>query len=115
MNATLFGLLRAADHAAEANVAFSKTIGDLDGSLLAAAEEWRASSGYVIAKQESLPRAYNAAAIDFANKIQAVRADAAGHPDMIALIEKVEPINGSWLVCIWRESPHYQEHDARTF
>jgi methyl-accepting chemotaxis protein len=39
MNATLFGLLRAADHAAEANVAFSKTIGDLDGSLLAAAEE----------------------------------------------------------------------------
>ncbi len=26
-----------------------------------------------------------------------------------------EPINGSWLVCIWRESPHYQEHDARTF
>jgi hypothetical protein len=25
------------------------------------------------------------------------------------------PINGSWLVCIWRESPHYQEHDARTF
>ena len=67
MNATLFGLLRAADHVAEANVAFSKTIGDLDGSLLAAAEEWRASSGYVIAKQESLPRAYNAAAIDFAN------------------------------------------------
>jgi len=67
MNATLFGLLRAADRVAEANVAFSKTIGDLDGSLLAAAEEWRASSGYVIAKQESLPRAYNAAAIDFAN------------------------------------------------
>jgi methyl-accepting chemotaxis protein len=90
MNATLFGLLRAADHAAEANVAFSKTIDDLDGSLLAAAEEWRASSGYFIAKQESLPRAYNAAAIDFANKIQAVRADATGHPDMIALIEKVE-------------------------
>ena len=26
-----------------------------------------------------------------------------------------DPINGSWLVCIWRESPHYQEHDARTF
>src|SRR5450631_1302160 len=20
-----------------------------------------------------------------------------------------DPINGSWLVCIWRESPHYQE------
>ena len=53
-------------------------------------KKWRASSGYVIAKQESLPRAYNAAATDFANKIQAVRADAAGHPDMIALIEKVE-------------------------
>ena len=57
MNVTLFGLLRAADHAAEANVAFSKTIGDLDGSLLAAAEEWRASSGYVIAKwQDRLTR-----------------------------------------------------------
>lgn len=96
MNATLFGLLRAADHAAEANVAFSKTIDDLDGSLLAAAEEWRASSGYVIAKQESLPRAYNAAAIDFANKIQAVRADAAGHPDMIALIEKVESAEAAY-------------------
>jgi len=25
------------------------------------------------------------------------------------------PINGSWLVSIWRESPHYQGHDARTF
>ena len=30
-------------------------------------------------------------------------------------IEKYYPINGSWMVCIWRESPHYQEHDARTF
>jgi len=91
-----FRALKAADHAAEANVAFSKTIDDLDGSLLAAAEEWRASSGYVIAKQESLPRAYNAAAIDFANKIQALRADAAGHPDMIALIEKVESAEAAY-------------------
>src|ERR1019366_4266003 len=34
-------------------------------------------------------------------------------PRGICLIDN--PINGSWLVCIWRESPHYQEHDARTF
>ena len=27
----------------------------------------------------------------------------------------LHPINGSWLVWIWRESPHYQGHDARTF
>jgi hypothetical protein len=28
---------------------------------------------------------------------------------------RLYPINGSWLVSIWRESPHYQGHDARTF
>jgi type IV secretory pathway VirB4 component len=35
-----------------------------------------------------------------------------GRPTLLIIDE---PINGSWLVCIWRESPHYQEHDARTF
>jgi hypothetical protein len=35
--------------------------------------------------------------------------------DRLCTDEIFDPINGSWLVCIWRESPHYQEHDARTF
>ena len=90
MNATLFGLLRAADHAAVANTALFKTIGDLDRSLLAASEELRASRGYVIDKQDGFPRDYDAAAADFGFRIEAARADAAGHPDILALIGKVE-------------------------
>jgi integrase len=35
--------------------------------------------------------------------------------DVRSILGSHYPINGSWLVCIWRESPHYQEHDARTF
>jgi methyl-accepting chemotaxis protein len=57
MNATLFSLLRAADHAAGENAAFYKTIGDLDRSARAAAEESRASRGYIIARQEDPMRA----------------------------------------------------------
>jgi methyl-accepting chemotaxis protein len=89
MNATLFGLLRAADHAAVENAAFYKTIGDLDRSALAAAEESRAGRGYIIARQEGFQRAYDAAAMDFANMMTLARKDAQASPAIFALIEKV--------------------------
>ena len=96
MNATLFGLLRAADHVAMENTAYAKTIGDLDRALQAAAEEARASQFYIIARQEASPRAYDGAAMDFANRIAAARAKAAGHPDILAHIDQVDSAEAAY-------------------
>jgi len=96
MNATLFGLLRAADHAAGENAAFYKTIGDLDRSARAAAEESRASRGYIIARQEGFQRAYDAAAMDFANMMALARKDAPPSPAILALIDKVESAEAAY-------------------
>lgn len=96
MNATLFGLLRTADHAAGENAAFYKTIGDLDRSARAAAEESRASRGYIIARQEGFQRAYDAAAMDFANMMALARKDAPPSPAILALIDKVESAEAAY-------------------
>jgi methyl-accepting chemotaxis protein len=89
MNATLFFLLRAAEHATLASAAIAKTASSLDHSLLAAAEESRASYGYLIAREEGFLHAYNAAVTDFGNRIESARKDAAAYPGILKCIDKV--------------------------
>lgn len=96
MNATLFGLVRASGHAAAESAALATTISDIDRALLAATEESRVGRGYVIARQDELPRAYDAAAGGFANRIAAARADAAGRPEILALIDKMDQAEGAY-------------------
>jgi len=96
MSGALFVILKALDAAAAANENAHELVDDLGQAISLVMEQSRTSRGYVIARDERQARLYDGAVRQFAELIAKSRRDATGHPNILALIDKVETTGNVW-------------------
>jgi len=93
---TLFVILKSLDGAALVRERAQSVVGDVQHAYTAVSEQARTARGYIISREEQLPSLYDAAVKDFTASMAKVRMDAAGRPETLALIDKVETSGTAW-------------------
>ena len=90
MSLTLFTTVKSLVAANEVNTASNLAVNDVDLAIAAMREQSRASLRFVLTRADRYAKAYDEAVASFADNIAAARKDAAGHADILALIDKIQ-------------------------
>jgi len=98
MSGTLFIILKSLDAAAAVNEKSYAVVDDLARAINAVSEQGRAERGYIITRDERLAANYESAGKDFVATMADAHRDALGHPDILALLDKVEAAATAWRV-----------------
>ncbi|WP_026607230.1 methyl-accepting chemotaxis protein [Methylocapsa acidiphila] len=96
MSATLFAVMRTLDSAAALNEKSYAVVDDLARAITAVSEQGRIARGYLITRDQHHVDGYNDAVQDFAASIAKARRDAAGYPEVLALLDKVDAAAVAW-------------------
>ena len=90
MSLTLFTTVKSLVAANEVNTASNLAVNDVDLAIAAMREQSRASLRFVLTRADRYAKAYDEAVASFADNIAAAHKDAAGHADILALIDKIQ-------------------------
>ena len=90
MSATLVTTLKSLNAAADVSLASYQALDDVDLAIDNAREESRAGNRYILTRNEQYSKLYDEAVKSFAANVAAARKDAAGQPEVLGLIDKIE-------------------------
>ncbi len=96
MSGTLFLTLKTLNDAAALNEKSYAVVDDLARAFTAVSEQGLIERGYLITRDKQIGDQYSGAVQDFAASIGKARKDAAGHAEILALLDKVETAANFW-------------------